>query len=89
MNTLCIDGRGFLLTFTGLQRYYEYLASRKNAAPTKEKRKEEEDFDCSGKKVPFGPSDSGSSRQKKKKGKGLLRLIEAYSKHVEGLQMIQ
>ena len=33
--------------------------------------------------------DSGSSSKKKKKGKGLLRLIEAYSKHVEGLQMIQ
>lgn len=87
-----MDGRGLLLTSTGLQRYYEYLASRKNAAPTKEKRKEEEDIDCStknGENVPLGPSDSGSSRQKKKKGKGLLRLIEAYSKHVEGLQMIQ
>lgn len=39
--------------------------------------------------VPSGRSDSGSSRKKKKKGKGLLRLMEAYSKHVEGLQMIQ
>ena len=32
---------------------------------------------------------SGAASKKKKKGKGLRRLIEAYSKHVEGLQMIQ
>ena len=39
--------------------------------------------------VPSGRSESGSSSKKKKKGKGLLRLMGAYSKHVEGLQMIQ
>lgn len=41
-----------------------------------------------GKNFPKG-SGSASSGKQKKKGKGWLRLIEAYSRHVEGLQMIQ
>lgn len=34
-------------------------------------------------------SGSAASSKEKKKGKGFRRLIEAYSRHVEGLQMIQ
>ena len=85
--------RGLLLTLTGLQRYYEYLASRKNAVPIKQQREDTARSNC-------GNDDEGtpllnrsetesSGKKKKKKGKGFLRLIEAYSRHVEGLQMIQ
>ena len=78
---------------TGLQRYYEYLASRKNVVPTKQQR---EDMARSNRgnddeETPLlGRSETESlGKKKKKKGRGFLRLIEAYSRHVEGLQMIQ
>lgn len=79
------------MTSTGLQRYYEFLASQKSAVPIKGKGKERDKLDPNEESEPSGRPDSGSSskKKKKKKGKGLLRLIEAYSRHVEGLQMIQ
>lgn len=81
-----------MLTFTGLQRYYEYLASQKSTVTIKDKGKEREKSHKSKRNeenVQSGHPELGSSTKKKKKGKGLLRLMEAYSKHVEGLQMIQ
>ena len=79
-----------LLTFVGLQRYYDHLA-QKNTTPVMEKgnRSETSDSDIMEETLPIQNSGSGASRTKYKKGKGLRRLIEAYSKHVEGLQMIQ
>ncbi|KAL9065684.1 MAG: hypothetical protein Q9161_008070 [Pseudevernia consocians] len=83
---------GAVAVSPGLQRYYEYLASQKNAVLIKEKGKESEKLHQSKKNeenVASGRPDSGSSTKKKKRGRGLLRLMKAYSKHVEGLQMIQ
>ena len=79
-----------LLTFIGLQRYYDHLA-QKNATPVMEKGNgsESSDSGISEDTLPIQNSALGASRTKKKKGKGLRRLIEAYAKHVEGLQMIQ
>ena len=85
--------RKLLLTLAGLQRYYEYLASRKNAVPTKLPREDTARFDRSrdDEETPLldRSETESSGKKKKKKGKGFLRLIEAYSRHVEGLQMIQ
>ncbi|KAM0804555.1 hypothetical protein BDR22DRAFT_960160 [Usnea florida] len=74
----------------GLQRYYDHLA-QKNATPVMEtgNRSESSDSGISEDTLPIQNSGLGASRTKKKKGKGLRRLIEAYAKHVEGLQMIQ
>ena len=55
----------------------------------KENRRESSDSGILEETLPIQNSGSGASNKKKKKGKGLRRLIEAYSKHVEGLQMIQ
>ena len=79
-----------LLTSIGLQRYYDHLA-QKNATPVieKGKRRESSDSGILEETLPIQDPGSGASSTKKKKGKGLRRLIEAYSKHVEGLQMIQ
>ena len=85
-NTSCA-----LLTFIGLQRYYDHLA-QKNATPIiieKGNRGESLDGGILEETLPIQNSGSRASSAKKKKGKGLRRLIEAYSKHVEGLQMIQ
>ena len=54
-----------------------------------EERKKSDQSKKNEEDLPLARLDSVSSSKKKKKGKGLLRLIEAYSKHVEGLQMIQ
>lgn len=81
-----------MLTYTGLQRYYDHLASQENAAPINEKRKEREKLYRSKKKeetLSAEHPESISSGRREKRGKGLLRLMEAYSKHVEKLQMIQ
>ena len=82
-----------MLTLIGLQRYYDYLASQKIAATKKEVREDRENVDQRKRdeRSPWvDPNEEKSSgKKKKKKGKGLLRLIEAYSRHVEGLQMIQ
>ena len=83
-----------LLTLTGLQRYYDYLASQKNTIPTKGKgrHKGNSDGNRMEEEIPLlDRTGTGSSvkKEKKTKKKGFLRLIEAYSKHVEGLQMIQ
>ena len=73
-----------MLTVVGLQKYYDYLASQKTVIPTKEK------VDRNKRDEILSRDDSASSgTKKKKKGKRFLRLIESYSKHVEGLQMIQ
>lgn len=87
---LFIDTPYAQLTFTGLQRYYDHLA-QKNAIPIMEqgKRRESSDSGILEQTLTIQKSGSGASSTKKKKGKGLRRLIEAYSKHVEGLQMIQ
>ena len=87
---LFIDTPYALLTFIGLQRYYDHLA-QKNATPIMEKgkRRETSDSGILEETLTMQNSGSGASSTKKKKGKGLRRLIEAYSKHVEGLQMIQ
>ena len=79
---------------TGLQRYYEYLASRKNAIPTKQQREDavRPNRGNDDEETPLldrSETESSGKKKKKKKGKGFLRLIEAYSRHVEGLQMIQ
>ena len=79
-----------MLTVTGLQKYYDYLACQNDAALTREKM--ESGKPNWGKKedtLSAGNVDFPLSSKKKKRGKGLLRLMEAYSKHVEGLQMIQ
>lgn len=81
-----------MLTLTGLQRYYEILASQEKEAPIKEKRKERGRLYRSKKKEKTlftETPESGSFVKGEKKGKGFLRLLEAYSKHVEGLQMVQ
>ena len=82
-----------LLTLTGLQRYYDYLASQKDAMPKKDKPGDRESWAQRKKGENIGSLDrtdeASSSKKKKKKGKGFLKLIEAYSRHVEGLQMIQ
>ena len=85
--------RGLWLTLTGLQRYYEYLASRKNAVPMKQQRENSARHNCGNddEETPLldRSETESSGKKKKKRGKGFLRLIEAYSRHVEGLQMIQ
>lgn len=81
------------LTLVGLQRYYDYLASQKTAAPKKEVREDRENVDQRRRDEESRSADPNkersSGKKKKKKGKGLLRLLDAYSRHVEGLQMIQ
>ena len=81
-----------LIEITGLQRYYEYLATQKDAVPIKQKREDAAKSDRSknDEETPLlGQTETESSgRKKTKKRKGFLRLIEAYSRHVEGLQMI-
>lgn len=86
------------MTCIGLQRYYDYLASQRNAVSTKDRTKDRETFIGSKEEEEAPLLDRFDSRssdkrekkdKKKKKGRGLLRLIEAYSRHVEGLQMIQ
>lgn len=63
---LCIGGI-LLLRDTGLQRYYDYLASQKNATPANDKNKEREKVDRRrrGEETPpFDRTDSGSSNKK-------------------------
>lgn len=84
----------------GLQRYYDYLASQRNGVSTRDRTKDRETFIGSGEeeethlldRIDSGLSGKREKKDKKKKKgkrKGFLRLIEAYSRHVEGLQMIQ
>ncbi len=80
-----------MLTLTGLQKYYEYLASQKNVVHTMEKR-EIVDRNKTTAAVDYphlDRTDSEFSGKKKRKGKGLRRLIGSYVRDVEGLQMIQ
>ena len=78
-----------MLTLPGLQKYYEYLASQKNVVHPMEKRETVDRNKSTADSLHPDRTGSQSSGKKKKRGKGLRRLIKSYARHVEGLQMIQ
>ena len=96
------------LPHTGLQKYYDYLASCQNKknihihtremSDQKEKMNrtfrngDEERASASastGRETKEKKEESEEKKKKKTRGRGLKRLMEKYSRHVEGLQMIQ
>ena len=82
-----------MLTLAGLQKYYDYLASQKTRTRTNDKMAQRKVLDWGKREEEFSSRDetnsASSGMKQKKKGKRFLRLIESYSRHVEGLQMIQ